>query len=296
VRSVPRALDPARDRTKLFDLWDLTIGTKWPVHSDALMAATPLGYVFETVERFIGAIAFDETGAISYVIVDPSWRRQGIGRALYDAVVAHFASAPPLWRLGGQRSIWPGAPRDLPDAEPFFTKLGWVMGHTVVDMTRPTEGFATDPAVAARAVAAGVKFGFAKKGDAKDVIEYEAREHPVWVPYFRSRFPDEPGSVLLARDRKGAIVGALLIDLPPRHRGRWSRILGEDMAEIGCVGVAASMNGQGIGTALVAEATEIVKKAGAPIAYLAWTSRVTFYGRLGYTVWRDYREGSRPAV
>jgi GNAT superfamily N-acetyltransferase len=296
VRSLPRPLDPSRDRQKLFELWDLTVGTEWPVHADALMAATPLGFVFETAERFIGAVAFDDTGAISYVIVDPSWRRQGVGRALHDAVVAHFASAPPQWHLGGQRSIWPGVPTNLPDAQPFFTKLGWQFGHTVVDMTMPTAGFAIDPALTARAAAAGVKFGYAKKGDASDVLEYESREHAVWVPYYRSRFPDEPGSVLLARDRSGTIVGALLIDLPPRHRGRWSRILGEDTAEIGCVGVAASVNGQGIGTALVAEATEIVKKAGAATAYLAWTSRITFYGRLGYTVWREYRSASRASA
>jgi len=37
-----------------------------------------------------------------------------------------------------------------------------------------------------------------------------------------------------------------------------------------------------------------VKKAGAPVAFLAWTSRITFYERLGYTVWREYRTGTRP--
>ncbi|TMC29270.1 MAG: GNAT family N-acetyltransferase [Chloroflexi bacterium] len=293
MRSAPRPLDLARDRAALLQLWEVTLGATWPVHADALIAATPLGYVFETPDQLVGAIAFDESGAISYVIVDPSWRRQGIGRALHDAVVDHFRT-PPQWHLGGQRSIWPGAPTDLLDADPFFTALGWVMGHTVVDMSMPTSDFRLDPEIPARMAAAGVRFDHAKEGDANDVIAYESREHPVWVPYFRARFPDEPGSVLLARDRGRTIVGALLIDLPPRHRGRWSRILGEDMAEIGCVGVAAANNNQGIGTALVAEATSIVKKAGAPVAFLAWTSRITFYERLGYTVWREYRTGTRP--
>jgi GNAT superfamily N-acetyltransferase len=293
VRSLPRALDPARDRAALFELWDSTLGVTWPVHADALMAATPLGFVYEMPDRLIGAIAFDDTGAISYVIVDPKWRRQGLGRALHDAAAAHLASSGPQWRLGGQRSIWPGVPTNLPDAVPFFTRLGWIFGNTVVDMTRPTDGFAIDPAWTARAAAAGVRFAFASQKDADEVIAYESREHPAWVPYYRARFPGEPQSVLVARDRAGAVVGALLIDLPERHRGRWSRILGEDMAEIGCIGVAAEVNGQGIGTALVAEATEFVRKAGAPTAFLAWTSRVSFYARLGYTVWREYRSAER---
>jgi ribosomal protein S18 acetylase RimI-like enzyme len=296
VRSLPRPIDPARDRAALFDLWELTLGAQWPVHADALMAATPLGFAFETADRFIGAIAFDDTGAISYVIVDPGWRRQGIGRALHDAAVAHLGSSGAQWKLGGQRSIWPGVPTNLPEAAAFFTELGWVFGHTTVDMTMPTKGFAIDPKWIARTTAAGTRFGFATKKDAHDVIAYESLEHPAWVPYFRSRFPDEPGSVLVARDRAGAVVGALLIDMPPLHRPRWSRLLGEDAAEIGCVGVSASVNGQGIGTALVAQATEFVQQAGAPTAYLAWTSRTSFYGRLGYAVWREYRSAERPAV
>ena len=293
MRSLPRPLDPARDRAALLELWDTCLGVEWPAHADALMAATPLGYVYETPERLIGAVAFDDTGGISYVIVDPKWRRKGVGRALHDAALAHPQAAGAQWRLGGRTSIWPGVPTNLSDAAQFLTKLGWVLGTTVVDMTRPTEGFSIAPEWTARATAAGVKIEWAKKGDADKVIEYESREHAMWVPYFRSRFPDEPESVLLARDRKGHIVGALLIDMPPNHRPRWSRILGEDAAEIGCVGVAASVNGQGIGTALVAEATRFVKEKGAVTAFLAWTSRITFYGRLGYEVWREYRYGTR---
>src|SRR5207249_6236747 len=99
MRSAPRPLDLARDRAALLQLWEVTLGATWPVHADALIAATPLGYVFETPDQLVGAIAFDESGAISYVIVDPSWRRQGIGRALHDAVVDRLRP-PPQWHLG----------------------------------------------------------------------------------------------------------------------------------------------------------------------------------------------------
>ena len=289
----PRPLDPQRDRNAVRDLWELALGARWPIHAETLMASMPLAYGLGDTEKLSGAIGFDETGAISFVMVDPSRRREGIGTALHQAAVTHLAGAKPEWTLGGARSFWRGIPDDLPDAPPFFTALGWTLGAKVVDMARPLAGFAVDPAVIARADAFGVKFSFATKDDADDVIAYEGREHPAWTDYFRRRLPDEPGSVLVGRDRVGDVVAALLIDLPPKHRGRWSRILGEDMAEIGCIGVAASLNGQGIGTAMVALATAEVQRAGARIAFLAWTTRTEFYARLGYKVWHAYRMAAR---
>ena len=289
----PRALDPVRDRNAVRDLWELALGANWPIHSETLMASMPLAYGLGDTEKLSGAIGFDETGAISFVMVDPSRRREGIGTALYQAAVTHLAVTKPEWTLGGAHSFWRGIPDNLPDAAPFFTALGWTLGPTVVDMAMPLAGFSVDPAVIARADAFGVRFSFATQEDADDVMAYEGREHPNWTDYFRRRFPDEPGSVLVGRDRVGEVVAALLIDLPPRHRGRWSRILGEEMAEIGCIGVAASLNGQGIGTAMVALATAEAQRAGARSAFLAWTTHTAFYARVGYKVWHGYRMATR---
>ena len=285
----PRPLDPVPDRSAVRDLWELALGARWPIHAETLAASMPLAYGLGDTEKLSGAIGFDETGAISFVMVDPSRRREGIGTALHQAAVTHLAAAKPEWTLGGAHSFWRGIPDNLPDAPPFFAKLGWTLGSTVVDMALPLAGFTVDRQAAARADAFGVKFAFATKDDADDVIAYEAREHPNWTDYFRRRFPDEPGSVLVGRDRVGEVVATLLIDLPPRHRGRWSRILGEETAEIGCIGVAASINGQGIGTAMVALATAEVQRAGARVAFLAWLTRVSFYARLGYKVWHSYQ-------
>lgn len=292
----PRQLDPARDRNAVRELWELALGARWPIHAETLIASMPLAYGLGDSEKLSGAIGFDGTGAISFVMVDPSRRREGIGTALHQAAVDHLAAAKPEWTLGGAHSFWRGIPDNLPDAAPFFSKLGWTLGSTLVDMAMPLAGFKPDPAAIARADAFGVRFAFATQEDADDVLAYEGREHPHWTDYFRRRFPDEPGSVLVGRDRVGDVVAALLIDLPPTHRGRWSRILGEDLAEIGCIGVAASHNGQGIGTAMVALATTEVRRAGARIAFLAWTTRIDFYARLGYKVWHAYQLATRAAT
>ena len=292
----PRPLDPVRDRNAVRELWELAHGARWPIHAETLMASMPLAYGLGDNEKLSGAIGFDETGAISFVMVDPSRRREGIGTALHQAAVDHLAATKPEWSLGGAHSFWRGIPDNLPEAPPFFTALGWTLSSSVVDMVMPLAGYAVDPAAIARVDAFGVRFAFATKDDEADVMAYEAREHPNWTDYFRRRFPDEPGSVIVGRDRVGEVVAASLIDLPPRHRGRWSRILGEDMAEIGCIGVAASLNGQGIGTAMVALATAEVQRAGARIAFLAWTTRIDFYARLGYKVWHAYQLATRAAT
>ena len=136
-------------------------------------------------------------------------------------------------------------------------------------------------------------FSPAVAGDAADVLAYEEREHPNWVQFFRAHFAGDPGTALVGRDRTGAVVAALLMEIPPRHPFRWSRMLGDDVAEIACVGVAAGRNGEGIGTALMSVATAHVRDAGMRAAFVGWTARWSFYERLGYRLWREYRMASR---
>jgi predicted N-acetyltransferase YhbS len=49
------------------------------------------------------------------------------------------------------------------------------------------------------------------------------------------------------------------------------------------------MEGHGIGTALVACASEILRDRGAGTCHIGWTVRESFYIRAGYRPWRRYR-------
>jgi GNAT superfamily N-acetyltransferase len=66
-------------------------------------------------------------------------------------------------------------------------------------------------------------------------------------------------------------------------------MLGPAAATISCVGVAPHMEGRGIGTALVARASEILRDRGAGACHISWTVREYFYARAGYRPWRRYR-------
>jgi ribosomal protein S18 acetylase RimI-like enzyme len=282
-----RPLDPSADADKLVALWERSIPT-WPIPRDRLLSATHSGHVAEHDGRIVGAIATHPEGAVRYLMVDPAMRRRGIGSALHDVAIA---SLGPLGRTklllgwGGRPYIWPGIPRDLPGAQPFFERRGWVMKHISADLAQDLSTYVRPKDAFDRAAAAGVTFA---------ICRVKEREHGAWVPFFREHLSQDPASILLGRDAHGDVVGALLMETRPRHASRWPAMLGDHAAEIGCVGVAAHRNGEGIGTALMAIATEHVRNAGARMAFLSWTVRFSFYERLGYRIWRDYRMAEIP--
>jgi GNAT superfamily N-acetyltransferase len=54
------------------------------------------------------------------------------------------------------------------------------------------------------------------------------------------------------------------------------------------VGVAEAQRGRDIGIALVAYASEILKSRGVGNSVIDWTNLDSFYGRVGYQIWREY--------
>jgi ribosomal protein S18 acetylase RimI-like enzyme len=100
-------------------------------------------------------------------------------------------------------------------------------------------------------------------------------------------------ALLIARDpttRK--IIGTLILYSPLAHPssfdGFWKLILGDPLGEIGCVGVAEARHNQGIGSAMMVRAAEILRQRGVASVHIGWVYRVNFYQRLGYAKWRQY--------
>lgn len=69
---------------------------------------------------------------------------------------------------------------------------------------------------------------------------------------------------------------------------RWLSLLGTNTGGIGVLGVAEPLREQGIGLALAARVTEIVRERSLERSYIGWTWLVDWYGRLGYKVWQEY--------
>ena len=310
-----RPLDPVGDRPALERLWEAALGPVWPLLRGGLDIVRD-GIVAERrpggrggagavgagpgqaepgagpADRVLGVVAVDPAGSVPLLLVDPAWQRRGIGTRLLAAGLERLAALG-VGRVGlgsgGDDYLWPGVPDDLPAAVGFFAARGWRFDHTVIDLTADLRGYQAPAGVGERPGRAGVSIGVMAEGDRAEVLAFEAATFPQWVVWFERL----GASVLAARDRTGAVVGTLLFRGPPGAT-IYEPLLGPDAGTIGCVGVAAAVRGAGVGGALVARASELLREAGTGTCHIGWTTRERFYTRLGYRPWRRYRMARRP--
>jgi GNAT superfamily N-acetyltransferase len=189
---------------------------------------------------------------------------------------------------GGHDCIWPGVPDDLPAAAGFFAARGWRFDDTVIDLTADLRGYQAPARVGERPGRAGVSIEVLAERDRAEVLAFEAATFPEWVTWFERL----GASVLVARDRAGAVVGTLLFSGPPGAT-IYEPLLGPEAGTIGCVGVADAARGAGVGSAMVARASELLRDAGTRACHIGWTRRERFYARLGYRPWRRYHMARR---
>jgi ribosomal protein S18 acetylase RimI-like enzyme len=241
-----------------------------------------------------------ESGCIRALYVAPALQRRGIGTALYDAALGHLRSSG-LHHIqlgGGLVRFWPGIPHNLPAALAFFRAMGWDDGFTAYDLLQDLSAYVSPPEIAERMAEMPFRLSTAREEDVPALLEFEDREFPGWSDAFRDAVHlGDHDDALIARDADGNVVGALIMVTPRSHPNRtdapWTALLGSQLGGMGSVGVAASHRGHGIGLALVARASKILRERGARYGHIGWTGLVDFYGRLGYIVWREFQVSRR---
>ena len=293
-----RDLDPGRDRPLLERLWAAALGSVWPLLPGALEivrdgVVAEAGGAGNPADAGLGVVAIDPAGSIPLLLVDPSAQRRGIGTRLLEAGMGRLAelgAATVGLGSGGNDYIWPGVPDDLPGAVRFFQARGWGFDHTVIDLMADLRRYRAPTGVGERAARAGVSVQVMAAPERAGVIAFEAATFPDWVVWFERL----DSSVLVARDRAGIVVGTLLFR-GPLGATIYAPMLGPEAGTIGCVGVAAPARGAGVGSAMVARASELLRDAGTRACHIGWTRRERFYTRLGYTPWRRYHMARRPS-
>lgn len=312
-----RPYDPTSDATAVFALWQEALGQTWPLtramfeHVIHGPATRPDGVNFVAVDHgriagFVGTASYGSnagrvaSGCIRALYVAPALQRHGIGTALHDAALGSLRrnGLKQVQLGGGLVRFWPGVPRNLPPALAFFRALGWDDGFTAYDLLQDLSGYSTPPDIADRMAQLPFRVGAAREEDWPALLEFEDREFPAWSDAYRdAAYLGDYDDALLAWDGDGRVVGALLMVSPRSHPARtdapWTALLGSRLGGLGCVGVAAGQRGRGIGLALVARASEILRERGAQYAHIGWTGLVDFYGRLGYAVWREFQISRR---
>jgi GNAT superfamily N-acetyltransferase len=288
-----RPFAAAPDRAWVRLLWQAAMPPSWPV-LPAGIGQLGEGLVAQAGPVPAGFVAFDRAGSIPLILVQPGYQRRGIGTGLLEAALQQLRAGTAgsvTAGSGGARYIWPGVPRDLPAAVAFFASRGWRHTHDTLDLVTDLTGYRAPPGAAARAVRTGATITLAAAGDLAAVRAFEAAAFPSWARWFAAARPEH---VLLARTRTGSIAGTLLLAGPGADTVL-APVLGPAAGTIGCVGVAPPLHGQGIGTALVVRASEILSQAGVRACHIGWTTRESFYRRAGYQPWRRYAMYTSPA-
>lgn len=311
--------DGVPDVPGLHRVWSAALGAAYPLHADRLgyVLANPLpgqsgrhvtahapdGQIIGFASAQINPPSQPgsaPSGWLLAIAVHPDRQRQGVGSALLRALIADLR-AHGVGRLitgGRYPRIFPGAPTDLPAAQPFFEKSGFHFDQTDFDLFRRLEDYATPPAVTDRLRAEGVAIRPATAEEVPEVLALNDREFAGWADTYRYvASVGDYADLLIARDPARGIVGSLIMVGPGSHPARcdalWSAIVGPNIGGLGEVGVAASERGRGLGLALVAVGSEILKARGVGHCNIGYTTLVDFYGKLGYQVWRTYHIARR---
>jgi beta-N-acetylhexosaminidase len=279
-----RPYDPTHDRSIVDELWRAAIAPVWPVLPKAFEWLRG-GFVAIRV-RPVGFVGVDPVGSIPLLVVDPATQSRGCGTALLDAAVQQlrtYGATDIDAGSGGAHYVWPGVPLDLAAGVRFFTARGWTSRYDCLDLTQDLRDFRPRAGIVERSERAGVRIAPATVGDRAEALAFEAATFPQWSAYFESA----SDGILVARDPDGRIVGTLLYG--PEENGIYAPMLGPAPGSIGCVGVAPDRHNAGIGSALVARASELLRDAHIRRCHIGWAVRDRFYGRVGYRPWRRYR-------
>lgn len=295
------------DFDALFALWGSTLGDSWPLTADYLRHMVSAYARYKEGDHFVaevdglvtGFVATQHNGkrgGIPFLIVSPKHQRQGIGRQLNTTAMEHLRGQS-IEQIslahGGGDYFWPGVPLNCSGAVDFFKACGWSFAYTCYDMTQDLAAYQTPAGVLERADQLGIDLRLCTSAEeAAAVVEFERRMFPNWLNYYEALASAALYNEMLAAWDGQNVVGALLLDKADTSRFNsntvWQVILGDHMGSIGAVGVDEKCQGQGIGLAMVAVASEILQSRGVRQCVIGWTDLLGFYGRVGYREWCAY--------
>lgn len=293
---------PQPKNPEMYTLWRDTLATDWAINELVLDQQlfhdiTPGVRTFHAVAKsntkivgFITAKYKETSGQIMAIIVSPEFQRRGIGTDLITAAVNELCVegvSEVSFGTNPGKYFWPGLPENLPIAKHFFSDLGWRFGDENVDMIQNIQKYET-PAEIVRKQPDKINFSIANPDAVKQISAFTKSHFANWIDaYTHAIKNDRFAEILLATNDIGDIVGQALLFTSDFI---WQNMFDGPVGGFGALGVKESERGKGIGLALSARATEILQERGMQYSFLGWTYLVDWYGKLGYTVWRRYKE------
>jgi ribosomal protein S18 acetylase RimI-like enzyme len=306
-------------------LWNASVGPRYPMspallrdvvvdnpsarRGDALLAVDAgdavRGFAYATFQRLPDpALAgYHDRGHLQAVVVDPGWRRRGLGSRLAGALAGDAARGgrTTIEAGGGFFYLWPEVPTDLPDAGPFLEALGFEFdGGELHDLRGDVTGIALAERDRVALARAGLTAGHLDGRERDDLLRYLLAEFgPEWWHDLRWAMDAgmPPQRIVVLRTADGEIVGHARIHVdgdrpigPPLFwRGDRAGVGG-----LGPIGISARLRGHGIGRALLVTALHDLATQSSTDVVIDATTLLGFYGPLGFRPWMTFRSASAP--
>jgi predicted N-acetyltransferase YhbS len=298
--------DANRDAAAVYELWQTALANEWPLSVErmnkVLAQSEPQHFVARVNNKVVGFVATfksfrekEKIGHLGALFVSPEMQGQGVGTALHVAALDYLRSKDlKTVQLGSTfPRFWYGIPTNLAGALVFFRHQGWEITDTAYDLVQDLINYTTPSYITQRMEQERITIAGSTSDNVTDVLSFIANEFPNWLTlYERCADLGDYRDLLVARDHDDHVVGSLIMYSPTSHPERtdviWQDLLGEDTGALGAVGVALSERKRGIGIALVARASEILKERHVQNCYIDWVKLTDFYAKAGYEKWREF--------
>ena len=309
---------------EVLDVWNAALGDRFPLSRELFMQnamsdphvdpegcwvahrPAPAGVVGICLakiarEPLAADGALPDRGWISLLAVHPASQRRGVGRALLRQAEGYLrARGRRRAVLGGDPDHFlPGIPLSA-GALAFFASCGYRLAGDAYDLRRSLAGYETPAAVAAATAAhPDVVIRPLGTGEAPRLLAFLDEAFPGRWRYTVGRFLDSGGSIgdIMGVVERGGVAGfAHLFHPASRWIGpsiAWAARTTGRAGGLGPMGLARALRGRGLGLALLDRAVRRLADLGIEEVVVDWTDLLAFYGRLGFSPWRQYRHGEK---
>ncbi|HET9001931.1 MAG TPA: GNAT family N-acetyltransferase [bacterium] len=241
-----------------------------------------------------------QQGWVSLLAVHPTYQRRGIGAALLARAEQYLgAQRRDMITLGGDPNHFlPGVPADE-GALAFFRTAGYVFVGDAYDLRRTVSRPAAMVDDRALYAESGVAIRPLDPEDKAHLLTFLDEVFPGRWRYTVGRFLCEGGSIgdIMGVVRTKQVVGFAQLFHPGSPRIgpslNWTWDTGRRAGGIGPIGLDPSFRGRGLGLMLLRHAVRHLAQIGVEEVVVDWTSLIDFYGRLGFSLWRHYRQGEK---
>ena len=233
-----------------------------------------------------------ETGWIQVLLVDKTYRNQGVGSELLLFAESTLKSAGMKEILLGKDPwhYFPGIPQQFSNVAKWFRDKGYETFGEEYDLLNEYDRL--DGKIVP--IVENATFSILDLKDKKDFLDFLHRCFPGRWEYEALHYFQKGGTgrefVVLKKNDK--IIGFSRINDAQSpfiaQNVYWSPLFDEELGGIGPLGIDANERKQGYGIAVVEAAIAYLRNRNIDKIVIDWTGLVDFYKKMGFDVWKGY--------